>query len=105
MFWSIEVKILIIGIYFSGQSFSKTLKTLKDRHPGWAKYPGIMTICDLIKKFKETGNIGRRKYVRQPTVLTEEKITDVMAEVLLNPQQSSKTLAAKAGNLHIWTHG
>ena len=55
MFWSLEVKILIIGLYFSEKSVEKVLELIKNRYPGWEKYPGISTIRVIVKKFNETG--------------------------------------------------
>ena len=95
---SLEIKILIIAVYFgNGKSIKKVQEEIKKRWPTLPKYPSRNGIVCTIKKFKETGSLFRKKFQRQKNVLTEDKVIDVLALIHSKPQISISKLAATSG--------
>ena len=97
-FYSIEDKTELISIYLSVNSFRRTAEIFKERHPGRERYPGHVTIQELFQKFQNFGTLERKKVInKKKTVITEDKVIDILAEITNNTIQTGSTLGNKAG--------
>ena len=104
-FYSDEDKREWLEFHFTGSSLNKIVEIFKEKNPGRQKYPDKSTFSRLVNKFNKTGSIKRKEVKnKKKTVLTPEKVQDILGEIQANPIRSTRKLAqiTNIGRFSAW---
>ena len=97
-FYSDQDKQEWLQLHHLGKSFRDIAKIFKEKYPGRFSYPNQATISRLVNKFNKSGSIKRKEVMnKKKTALTGDKVIDILAEISVNPIQSTRKIADKSG--------
>lgn len=92
MKYSKEEKVDMLSVYFEvGKSATHAEQLYIDRFPQ-RNHPSRRTFDNIVKQFRQTGNLSRKKPIRNKTVTNEANEIAVLAAVTLNPSMSSREI-------------
>lgn len=95
MVYSVEERIQIVFLYGAeGMCYLRTARAFNERNPD--KNVSHVYVRDLIKKFQQTGSVKNKKR-EGPRVLNEETQIEVIGQVSVNPEASTRQLASITG--------
>ena len=90
-----EECVFLIEHYIQNASFRECQIAFESRFAGRMK-PSKLVIWKLVKQFRETGCVKVKKHMRQPSVVTPEKVDEVWERMEARPKKSLRRLAQQA---------
>lgn len=92
--YSAAERICILEAYLSTKSYNQVREIFRHRFPNLPN-PTNSTIMRLTNKFRETGSVANQVHHRRPSILTEEKVTEIMECMVEDPRLSVRKLASQ----------
>jgi transposase len=86
----------LVKAYFTNKSYKKCVKVFQPRFPDGVK-SSKSTVCDLIKRFRETGGVNDRKRSERARAATPTFVEDVK-ERLQQSGDVKSLLNSESGN-------
>jgi hypothetical protein len=90
----------VLEHYFASKSFAALHEALSNVYPD--KEVPNKTICRLVTKFRDTGNVYDRKHIRHRTVLTGVSLRNVEGTLARSPQKCLRRLSQQSGITYLW---
>lgn len=92
-----EQRKFIVEVYIRSKSYDETQKAFQEKFGYEAFVPHKSTIKRLYDKFQETGNLSDLPRSGRPSLLTEDRLTDIAAAIADSPQSSLRRLSNQSG--------
>lgn len=91
-----EQQIFMLECFFARKSYSYVTKEFLKKYPDTA-VSNNLTVTRLVHRFRTTGSVADKKSAFRPSILNDEKPSEVETKFLRSPRKSARKIEMECG--------